>query len=118
MDRTIRLFSERHTTLSPSPVYSEGRWRAVSSTYYPGVCCSGMAYVVKLPQLGLEMEEGTILEWYVEEGGAIEEGEVLLEVESEKSIGEVEAREDGVLRVLAIGEGETVPPGAPIGIVA
>ncbi|PSP64788.1 osmotically inducible protein OsmC, partial [Halobacteriales archaeon QH_8_64_26] len=28
-----------------------------------------MAYVVKLPQLGLEMEEGTILEWYVEEGG-------------------------------------------------
>jgi acetyl esterase len=77
-----------------------------------------MAYVVKLPQLGLEMEEGTILEWYVEEGGAIEEGEVLLEVESEKSIGEVEAREDGVLRVLAIGEGETVPPGTPIGIVA
>jgi acetyl esterase len=77
-----------------------------------------MAYVVKLPKLGLEMEQGTILEWYVEEGEVIEEGEVLLEVESEKSIGEVEAREDGVLRVIAIGEDETVPPGTPIGIVA
>jgi pyruvate dehydrogenase E2 component (dihydrolipoamide acetyltransferase) len=77
-----------------------------------------MAYVVKLPKLGLEMEEGTILEWYVEEDEAVAEGEVLLEVESEKSIGEVEAREDGVLRLLAVGEDETVPPGAPIGIVA
>ena len=77
-----------------------------------------MAYVVKLPKLGLEMEEGTILEWYVEEGDEIAGGDVLLEVESEKSIGEVEAREDGVLRLLAVGEGETVPPGAPIGIVA
>jgi pyruvate dehydrogenase E2 component (dihydrolipoamide acetyltransferase) len=77
-----------------------------------------MGYVVKLPKLGLEMEEGTILEWYVEEGDEIAGGDVLLEVESEKSIGEVEAREDGVLRLLAVGEGETVPPGAPIGIVA
>jgi len=77
-----------------------------------------MAYVVKLPKLGLEMEEGTILGWYVEEDEAVAEGEVLLEVESEKSIGEVEAREDGVLRLLAVGEDETVPPGAPIGIVA
>jgi pyruvate dehydrogenase E2 component (dihydrolipoamide acetyltransferase) len=77
-----------------------------------------MGYVVKLPKLGLEMEEGTILEWYVEEGDEIAGGDVLLEVESEKSIGEVEAREDGVLQLLAVSEGETVPPGTPIGIVA
>jgi acetyl esterase len=77
-----------------------------------------MAYAVKLPKLGLEMEQGTILEWYVEEGAEIEEGETLLEVESEKSIGEVDAREDGVLRLLAITEGEAVPPGTPIGIIA
>ena len=46
-----------------------------------------MAYVVKMPKLGLEMEQGTILEWYAEEGNEIDEGDVLLEVESEKSIG-------------------------------
>jgi len=77
-----------------------------------------MGYVVKMPKLGLEMEQGTVLEWYVGEGDEIDEDDVLLEVESEKSIGEVEAREDGVLRLLAIGEGETVPPGTPVGIVA
>ena len=77
-----------------------------------------MGYVVKMPKLGLEMERGTLLEWYAEEGDAVEEGEVIAEIESEKSIGEIEAREDGVLRLVGLEEGETVPPGAPIGIVA
>lgn len=77
-----------------------------------------MGYVVKMPKLGLEMEQGTLLEWHVEEGDTVEEGEVIAEVESEKSIGEVDAREDGVLRLADLGEGKTVPPGTPIGIVA
>jgi pyruvate/2-oxoglutarate dehydrogenase complex dihydrolipoamide acyltransferase (E2) component len=77
-----------------------------------------MGYVVKMPKLGLEMEEGTILEWHVEEGDSVEEGEVIAEVESEKSISEVDAREDGVLRLINLEEGTTVPPGTPIGIVA
>ncbi|MFC7006808.1 E3 binding domain-containing protein [Halalkalicoccus salilacus] len=77
-----------------------------------------MGYVIKMPKLGLEMERGTLLEWYAEEGDAVEEGEVIAEIESEKSIGEVEAREDGVLRLVGLEEGETVPPGTPIGIVA
>lgn len=78
----------------------------------------GMGYIVKIPKLGLEMEQGTLLEWYFEEGDTIEEGDVIAEVESEKSIGEVDAREDGVLRIIDLQEGETVPPGTPIGIVA
>lgn len=77
-----------------------------------------MGYVVKMPKLGLEMERGTLLEWYVEEGAEIEEDEVLAEIESEKSIGEIEAREDGVLRLVDLEEGESVPPGTPIAIVA
>lgn len=77
-----------------------------------------MGYVIKMPKLGLEMERGTLLEWYAEEGDAVEEGEVIAEIESEKSIGEIEAREDGVLRLIGLEEGETVPPGTPIGIVA
>lgn len=77
-----------------------------------------MGYVIKMPKLGLEMERGTLLEWYAEEGDAVEEGEVIAEIESEKSIGEIETREDGVLRLIGLEEGETVPPGTPIGIVA
>ena len=77
-----------------------------------------MGYVVKMPKLGLEMEKGTLLEWHVAEGDTVEEGETIAEVESEKSIGEVDAREDGVLRLINLQEGEAVSPGTPIGIVA
>ncbi|HET7323538.1 MAG TPA: E3 binding domain-containing protein [Halococcus sp.] len=77
-----------------------------------------MGYVVKMPKLGLEMEQGTLLEWHTAEGDTVTEGETIAEVESEKSIGEIDAREDGVLRLAHLGEGETVPPGTSIGIVA
>ncbi|ELZ13221.1 E3 binding domain protein [Haloterrigena salina JCM 13891] len=71
-----------------------------------------------MPKLGLEMERGIVLEWTVDEGEGVDEGGVLVEVESEKSIGEVDAREDGALRHVYVEEGEEVPPGTPIGILA
>ena len=71
-----------------------------------------------MPKLGLEMEQGTVLEWFFEPGDEVSEGDKMAEVESEKSIGEVEAREDGTLRQIYIEEGEAVPPGKPIGILA
>jgi len=77
-----------------------------------------MGYIVRMPKLGLEMERGTLLEWAIDEGDSVSEGELVAEVESEKSIGEVEAREDGVLRRTYLEADETVPPGTPIGIVA
>ncbi|MFC4437039.1 MULTISPECIES: 2-oxo acid dehydrogenase subunit E2 [Natrialbaceae] len=77
-----------------------------------------MGYVVRMPKLGLEMERGELLEWTIGEGSTVEEGEVIAEVESEKSVAEVEARENGVLHRTYLEEGESVPPGTPIGIVA
>ncbi|APW99585.1 dihydrolipoyllysine acetyltransferase [Halobiforma lacisalsi AJ5] len=77
-----------------------------------------MGYIVRMPKLGLEMERGTLLEWHVESGESIEEGDLVAEVESEKSVGEVDAREDGVLRRTYLEAGAEVPPGTPIGIVA
>ncbi|AFZ74369.1 2-oxo acid dehydrogenase subunit E2 [Natronobacterium gregoryi] len=77
-----------------------------------------MGYIVRMPKLGLEMERGVLLEWHVGEGETVEEGALVAEVESEKSVGEVEAREDGVLRRTYLEEGKEVPPGTPIGIVA
>ena len=77
-----------------------------------------MGYVVKMPKLGLEMEEGTILDWYIEEDDTVEEGEAIAEIESEKTVAEIDAREGGVLRLLEVEEGATVPPGTPIGIIA
>jgi pyruvate dehydrogenase E2 component (dihydrolipoamide acetyltransferase) len=77
-----------------------------------------MGYVVRMPKLGLEMEEGTVLEWTVDEGEEFAGGDQIAEVESEKSVGEVEAREDGVLRRVYLAVDDTVPPSTPMGIVA
>jgi pyruvate dehydrogenase E2 component (dihydrolipoamide acetyltransferase) len=77
-----------------------------------------MATVVKMPKLGLEMEQGTVLEWFFGPGEAVAEGDTIAEVESEKSIGEVDARQDGVIRRVYVEEGDSVPPGTPIGILA
>jgi len=77
-----------------------------------------MGYVIRMPKLGLEMEEGTVLEWTLDEGEDVAEGDRIAEVESEKSVGEVEAREDGVLRRVYLAVDDTVPPGTPMGIVA
>ena len=77
-----------------------------------------MGYIVRMPKLGLEMETGVLLEWTVAEGDTVAEGEVVAEVESEKSIGEVDARETGVLRRTYLEEGGKVPPATPIGIIA
>ena len=77
-----------------------------------------MAYIVRMPKLGMEMENGELLEWKVDVGESIEPEQVIAEVESEKTVAEVEAREDGVLRSTALDPGEPVDVGAPMGIVA
>jgi len=71
-----------------------------------------------MPKLGLEMEQGTLLEWAVDPGNSVSEGDLVAEIESEKSIGEIEAREEGVLRRTYLDVGDAVPPGDPIGVVA
>ncbi|WP_138007696.1 2-oxo acid dehydrogenase subunit E2 [Halalkalirubrum salinum] len=77
-----------------------------------------MAYIVKIPKLGLEMDSGTVVEWYVDEDEAVSEGEPIAEIESEKTSASVDAREDGVLREVFLDVGEDAPPGDPMGIVA
>ena len=77
-----------------------------------------MGYVVKMPKLGLEMDQGTILDWYIDEGDPIEEDEPVAEIESEKSVADVDAREGGILRMIEVEEGATVSPGTPIAIIA
>ena len=77
-----------------------------------------MGYIVRMPQMGLEMEEGEVVEWTFEEGDSVEEGETIAVVESEKAANDVDAREDGTVRQIIVPEGGVVEPGDPIGIVA
>jgi len=73
---------------------------------------------VIMPKAGQTMEEGTILHWYKREGEAIQRGELLLDIDTDKAAVEVEAPESGILRRILCPEGASVPVLAPIAIIA
>jgi len=75
-----------------------------------------MGYIIKMPQMGLEMEEGEVVAWEVDVDEPTEEGDIVVVVESEKAVNEVEAREDGAVREIFVPEGKVVEPGDPIGV--
>ena len=76
-----------------------------------------MATELKVPTLGMDMEEATIIRWMVEEGAAVEKGDPVLEIETDKTTFEIEANEDGEIRNLRGDEGETLPVGTIIAYI-
>lgn len=77
-----------------------------------------MATKVVMAQLSPTMEEGKLVEWKVSEGDEVAQGDVVAEIETDKANMEVEAMGAGVLRKILVQEGETVPVGALIGVIA
>lgn len=75
-----------------------------------------MSYLIKMPQMGLEMEKGEVVSWEVDVGEEVAEGDIIATVESEKAANDVEAREDGAVREIVVPEKGVVEPGDPIGI--
>jgi pyruvate dehydrogenase E2 component (dihydrolipoamide acetyltransferase) len=73
---------------------------------------------ITMPKAGQSMEEGTVLRWHRQEGDAVNKGEILLEIDTDKAAVEVESPESGVLRKILCPEGTTVPVLVPIAIVA
>lgn len=76
-----------------------------------------MAEKIVMPRLGLAMEEGKIARWLKEIGDSIEEGEMLLEVESDKVVMEVESTDSGILAKILVAEGERAKVNSPIAII-
>ena len=77
-----------------------------------------MAIQVTMPQAEQGTEEATILKWLVEEGQQVSQGQVLLEVETEKAVLEVVAPAGGTLRRILYQEGASAPVHAAIAIIA
>lgn len=77
-----------------------------------------MPFEIRMPQLGLTMESGTLLDWLVEEGDRIRPGQGIFEVETDKAAVVVEAREEGVIKAILVPAGETVPVGATVAVAA
>lgn len=76
-----------------------------------------MATRLDLPALGQTMEEGTITQWFKAEGDAVQKGEALYEVMTDKVNMEVEATEAGVLRKILAPADATIPINAPVAIL-
>lgn len=77
-----------------------------------------MGTVITMPRYGATMEEGTVSEWFFEEGDSVQEGDTLCEIEIEKLSNELEAPASGVLRKILCPEGETRECGEPIALIA
>ncbi|WOH07715.1 hypothetical protein DCAR_0727148 [Daucus carota subsp. sativus] len=71
-----------------------------------------------MPALSSTMTEGKIVSWIKSEGDLLSKGESVVVVESDKADMDVETFYDGILAAIVVGEGETAPVGAPIGLLA
>lgn len=67
-----------------------------------------------MPSLGADMDDGTLLEWYVKPGDTVNRGDVVALVDTDKAAIEIEIFEDGVVAELVINEGKKVAVGTPL----
>ena len=72
---------------------------------------------VTMPSMGADMTEGTIAKWLKAEGDQISRGDKLAEIETDKTVVEMEAYADGVLRRITVEEGSLVQVGTVIAYI-
>lgn len=65
----------------------------------------------KLPSLGADMEEGTLLTWHIKPGDRVSRGQVVAVVDTTKAAIDVEIWREGVVNELRVNVGETIPVG-------
>ncbi|MFZ3221159.1 MAG: dihydrolipoamide acetyltransferase family protein [Rhodoferax sp.] len=66
----------------------------------------------KLPSLGADMDEGTLLEWKVAPGDSVHKGQVVAVVDTSKAAIDIEIWQDGTVQELRVQPGTKVPVGA------
>jgi pyruvate dehydrogenase E2 component (dihydrolipoamide acetyltransferase) len=76
-----------------------------------------MAERIILPKQGLQMTEGTIIEWLVKEGEKVTQGQPLFEMETDKLTIVIDAPVSGTLLKIIAGKGDTRPITSVIAIV-
>ncbi len=77
-----------------------------------------MALEIRVPSLGESIVDGVISTWLKHEGDAVQQGEALLELETDKVNLEVTAEQAGSLQQILKKEGETVAVGELLGMLA
>jgi pyruvate/2-oxoglutarate dehydrogenase complex dihydrolipoamide acyltransferase (E2) component len=73
-----------------------------------------MSTEIRIPQLGASMQEGTLVEWVIEDGASVDKGQVLYLLETDKTTQEIEAPVAGTVKII-VPAGEEHPVGTLIG---
>ena len=71
-----------------------------------------------MPSLGADMEAGTLIQWLVKPGDMVKRGDIIAVVDTEKAAIEIEVFEAGVLQTILVHEGEKVPVGTVLALIA
>lgn len=72
---------------------------------------------ITMPQLGFDMQEGTLVRWLKQPGDTVKRGDSVAEIETDKAVIEIECFENGTITEHLVEPGTTVPVGEPIAIV-
>jgi pyruvate dehydrogenase E2 component (dihydrolipoamide acetyltransferase) len=76
-----------------------------------------MAVEFFIPKLGQTVEEVTIIDWLVKDGDAVEQGQPIVEVETDKAVFPVEANASGVVHLGPYGKGDVVPVVTTVAVI-
>ncbi len=76
-----------------------------------------MSTILRVPKAAVSMQEGTLIEWLVEDGATVTEGQPIYNLEIEKSAMEIDAPASGTLKQIGAA-GETYQVGDTIGEIS
>lgn len=71
----------------------------------------------KMPSLGADMEDGTLVEWRKQPGDLLKRGDIIADVDTQKGLIEIEFFGDGVLEKQLVEEGHKVPVGTVLALI-
>ncbi|MBX3379021.1 MAG: 2-oxo acid dehydrogenase subunit E2 [Phycisphaeraceae bacterium] len=73
---------------------------------------------IEMPRLSDTMQAGTVVKWNVKEGQKVKSGDALADIETDKATMELQSFEDGTVASIAVAEGQNVPIGTVILVLA
>lgn len=73
-----------------------------------------MRYIFKFPDIGEGLDEGTIVEWYVQKGQSIKSGDALVKMETDKVVTDIPSPKTGIIAAIYGKVGEIIHVGSPL----
>ena len=70
-----------------------------------------------MPAIGETVNEGKLVKWFKKVGDQINEGDILCEVETDKTTMEIPSATNGILKTIIVQENAIVEVGAKLGII-